>query len=342
MKGDACDEHKIKAMSQFVKPDASIIIITFNTRELIKKCLDSLLQETQSQNDEIIVVDNGSEDGTYEFLLANYQHLKILRSDRNLGFAAACNWGFEEAIGRYYVLLNSDAFLHSGSLKKAISLMDHHSKAGIGGGRLIGKDGSWQPSGRLFPSILNEFLQLSGLAFRYRHSFFFGRADRSFAPVEQAAEVDWVPGAFSIIRPEALNRIGYFDERFFLYYEEVDLCKRMKDAGYQVWYWPEILVTHVGGETTKKHTASHLFRNCGAQLVHWRLRSMFLYYRKHYGFVTAWLVMVMEKSWHRLRQWKNYRSDKSKSEDSKQMISLIQLSWKETEGGKISPHRPWC
>jgi GT2 family glycosyltransferase len=189
-----------------------------------------------------------------------------------LGFGGANNLGFKSALGRYVVLLNSDAFLTEGSLERSVAHMDARPRAGLGGGRLIGRDGSWQPSARMFPSVFSDLIVLSGLAARFPRSRFFGRTDRTWANEMEAASVDWVPGAYSIIRAEALAAAGPFDPRFFLYSEEVDLCKRIKQKGYEVWYWPDIAVVHVGGESSRQIRSLELSRS-GSQLTLWRMRS---------------------------------------------------------------------
>lgn len=174
-----------------------------------------------------------------------------LQRTTNLGFAAANNRAFAVAQGRYVVLLNSDAFMQAGALGQAIALMEAHPHVALGGARLVGRDGAEQPSARMFPSLLNDLLTLSGLAARFPRSPFFGRVDRTWADPREACAVDWVPGAFAIIRRAALDAVGAFDEDFFLYYEEVDLCRRLKRAGHAIWYWPQIEVIHFGGESSK-------------------------------------------------------------------------------------------
>jgi GT2 family glycosyltransferase len=274
---------------------------------------------------------------------AEFLEIRLIRSTVNLGFAGANNEAFLLATGRYVVLLNSDAFLRSRVLRKSIDYMDENPAIGLGGARLIGADGSWQPSCRMFPSPLNDFLSLSGLAARFPKSRFFGRQDRTWASQDEPADADWVPGAYSIIRRTVLDRVGPFDERFFLYYEEVDLCRRIKKAGYLVRYWPDVVVIHLGGESSKTITSLAMSKS-GAQLELWRMRSAFLYYRKHHGPV-AWLSKNIESVWHLLRSWKNELSHdsgrKTKAQESRLVIELLSRAWRETSGGVISPSRPW-
>ncbi|MDG4554663.1 MAG: glycosyltransferase family 2 protein [Candidatus Competibacter sp.] len=326
------------------KPAVSVVIVSFNTRELLRECLNALAVEADGVSHEAIVVDNASRDGSADMLAAEFPQIRLIRSEVNLGFAAANNRGFEIAQGRYVALLNSDAFPRPGALRNAVAHMDADPKIGLGGARLVGRDDSWQPAARLFPSPLNDFLSLSGLSTRFPRSRFFGRVDRSWADPGEPAEVDWVPGAFSIIRRDVLERVGYFDEAFFLYYEEVDLCRRIKAAGYRIGYWPDVTVVHLGGESSK--TLEHLtLSSSGAQLTLWRLRSEYLYYRKQHGLATAWLAKQVEKQWHALRAWKNARrgeaGGRAKAEESRAILTLIEQAWRETDGGRVSPPRPW-
>ena len=150
------------------------------------------------------------------------------------------------------MLLNSDAFLTESALARSVAHMDEDPKVGLCGGRLVGRDGALQPSARMFPNVLNDLIVLPGLATRYPESRIFGRLDRTWADALEPAEVDWVPGAYAMVRAEALAAVGDFDPRFFLYYEEVDLCLRLKRMGYSIWYWPDISVVHLGGESSRQ------------------------------------------------------------------------------------------
>lgn len=329
-------------MTQSPTPDVSVVIVSFNTRDVLRECLTSLYRQPGVEF-ETLIVDNASCDGSAEMVEAEYPMVRLLRSRTNLGFAAANNAAFPLVRGRYVALLNSDAFLQGDALARVVRLMDAHPRTGIAGARLVGRDGSWQPSGRMYPSVWNDLLILTGLAARYPRSRFFGRAERTWCDPMQEASVDWLTGAFLILRTGALATVGYFDERFFLYYEEVDLCRRFRAAGYEVSYWPEVVLVHLGGESSR--TVGHVsMSRTGAQLALWRMRSGFLYYRKHHG-AQAWLARLAESNWHRLRRWKNARSRdpvrQRKFEDSTATRRLLDQAWQETQGGRISPTRPW-
>lgn len=324
--------------------DASLVIVSFNTRELLRECLGTVQREVSAVSSEVFVVDNASADGSAEMVAKSFPWARLIRSPVNLGFAAANNLAFPVARGRYVILLNSDAFPRPGALARAVAHMDAHPQVGLAGARLVGRDDPWQPSARMFPSLLNAFLLLSGLSAQFPRSRFFGRADRTWADPLQSAAVDWVPGAFSIIRRSILEQVGYFDERFFLYYEEVDLCRRIRAAGYAVWYWPDVVVVHLGGESAKTVTRLTLAA-VGSQLTLWRMRSALLYYHKHHGSFGAWLAKQQEISWHGLRSlhniWRMDSQRRAKAEESAARITLMRQAWQDTVGGRICPARPW-
>jgi hypothetical protein len=317
--------------------DASVVIVSFNTRNTLRESLQSIDRESSGLRVEVLVVDNGSSDDSATMVEEEFSYVRLIRSTSNLGFGAANNLAIEAARGRYVVLLNSDAFLCPGALRVAIDNMERSPQAALAGGRLMCRDLSWQPSARMFPHVVTDAFVLTGLAARYPRSRIFGRFDRTWADPAQPAEVDWVPGAFSIIRAEVLREIGSFDHRFFLYAEEVDLCRRIKQAGHQIWYWPDIRVIHLGGESSSRVEDLDL-SVAGGQVVLWRMRSTLLYYRKHHGW-QAWLTKQAESTWHLLRARKN--SGTSKGEESMEVVKLLDRAWKETRGGYVSPAQPW-
>ena len=345
---NACATEILRAKFEYT---VSIIVVSFNTRNLLRECLTSLREECarlpEGATAEILVVDNASRDGSARMVASEYSGpgapVRLIASDVNLGFGAASNRAIEGARGRYLVLLNSDAFFHAGALACAIAHMDADATAGAGGARLLSRDGAWQPAARMFPSILRDAFVLTGLAARFPRSRFFAAAERTWADPASPAEVDWVTGAFMILRREALAKTGLFDPAFFLYCEEVDLCRRIKATGFRVLYWPGIVVTHLHGESSRQ-VGAHIFSENEGQVVLWRMRSNFLYYRKHHG-AKVWLARWLEESLYALRFARNRFSSRperrARAREAAVLGRLLRRAWKETHGGRVSPPAPW-
>jgi GT2 family glycosyltransferase len=326
-----------------VAPAISILIVSFNTKDVLRECLESVQLASRNLAVETIVVDNCSWDGSAAMVREEFPWVNVIESHENLGFGRANNLAFAAAKGRYIVLLNSDAFLQTNTLCLSLEKMEADHTVGLASGRLVGRDGELQPSARMFPSPMRQLLVISGLADKYPKSRFFGQADRTWADPMRAAEVDWVPGAYSIIPASILHEHGFFDPRFFLYYEEVDLCLRIQNAGFKIMYWPEICVVHVGGESSRQVKTLEMSQT-GAQLVLWRMRSTLLYYRKHKGSMAA-IVCWLEEIWYLLRAWRNKLRGGEEAQvevrNQERLASLMVRAWRETNGGRVSPPQPW-
>ena len=321
--------------------DLSILIVTYNSARLIGALLDRLKQDIKDIDAEVIIVDNASQDGTAELIKQQYPWVHLVASAENLGFAAGNNLAAKVALGRYLLLLNPDAIPGAGALGQALLMLDQHDDVGMAGGELRGIDGQRQPSARMFPTLRDEFFTLSGLAARFPKSPFFARLDRHWANPEQAAVVDWIPGAFVFIPAQVFAKLSGFDERFFMYYEEVDLCQRIQHAGFKTYYWPKLKAMHIGGESAKTVKSARISRS-GSQLESWRMRSGLLYYRKHHGVAGAAGMHYLELIWHKLRQIKaNWAGKTEKANDFGAHCSQLKQAWIDTKAGRVSPARPW-
>ena len=308
---------------------ASILIVSYNTRELLRRCLLAAEQECarlpEGESAEIVVVDNASADGSAAMVREEFAgRVRLLEAGVNLGFGAANNVAIEAAAGEFLVLLNSDAFFQKGALARAIAHMREAARVGAGGARLVSADGTPQPSARSFPTLVEEARTLLGRA--------------GAQSPESAATVDWVTGAFMILRRQALAQSGLFDERFFLFCEEVDLCRRIGQAGYAVQYWPDVVVTHLGGESSG---GAQVFR---PRIELWQLRSTLLYFRKHHG-AQVWLLCCLYALFFLLRWGRNSLSSASWRRqcagEAEERFALLRQAWSETAGGRTSPPRPW-
>ncbi|MCX7205529.1 MAG: glycosyltransferase family 2 protein [Proteobacteria bacterium] len=325
--------------------DLSVIVVSYNNAPEILQCLRSIQAACSCLQFEIFVVDNASQDDCGAQVAQHCPEVMLIQSMANLGFAAGNNLAMVQTRGRYIALVNPDARPEADSLYKAVAWMTEHPQVGLAGGRLVSEDGRDQPSARGFPSLLNDFLAISGLSSRFARNRFFGRCDRTWANPEHAAQVDWVPGAFMLIKQQALAHVGCFDERFFLYYEEVDLCRRMKKNGFEVWYQPAWRAVHIGGVSSARVPGAHFNRH-GSQLSLWRMRSTLLYYRKHHGWLITKLDSLLEQSWHAMRQQRNQlfpdrQNAVEKAQESSVLRRLLQQAWGDTAGGRRSPPTPW-
>jgi N-acetylglucosaminyl-diphospho-decaprenol L-rhamnosyltransferase len=251
--------------------DVSVLVVTFNSQEDIRACLDAVPSAARGVSYELIVIDNDSHDGTLRLVEEVSPEARILRQRANTGFARANNCGIEAAGGRFVLLLNPDAVAWPGSIASLVAYMDAHPRTGIAGPRLHDPDGSLQYSVRNFPTPSNQFFEsLFMHRFMPRLSGRMGEVVYDAALYETSHGVGWVSGAAMLLRREALDRVGLLDERFFMYSEEKDLCYRAHLAGWSVDYVAEADVTH-GHDAAE---SSEAFAR--------RLSSRLMYFDKHY------------------------------------------------------------
>jgi hypothetical protein len=254
--------------------DVSILVASFNTRELLARCLESALEAAQECGVEIVVVDNGSTDGSPAMVRERFPTVRVVENGANLGFAAATNRGIRSSSGRYVLLMNSDAALTPGALERLVALADATPRAAIVGARLVHPDGSFQASHAPFPTLLAEALILTGLGRLLRGPWYPSRG-----PEENGAPrpVDYVAGACLLARRAAIDAVGMLDEGYFMYAEEVDWCYAMKRAGWQVWYEPRASATHHAGASSR----------CDQEREALLYRGRVRFFRKHYGNAAA-------------------------------------------------------
>lgn len=273
--------------------DLSIIIVNWNTRELLADCLASIYANPPGCAFEVMVVDNGSTDGSREMLKERYPQVRLIESPTNLGFGAANNRAAEVAQGEYLLLLNSDTLVHPGAVDALLAHLRSHPQTGIVAPRLLNADGSLQVSAHPMPSLGREVWRLLHLdrlraVSQYPPAYWQSQA-------AQKAEV--LMGACLLVRRQDYLGLGGFDERFFMYSEEVDLCKRYQNAGWGITYLPAVAITHLGGQTA---------RLMPDQMFVELHRSKVRFFRKHYGvFQTAVYkaVLWLSAAAHGLGGW---------------------------------------
>lgn len=262
--------------------DLSIIISNFNTKILLEHTLHSLKKATKNIVCEIIVVDDASNDGSWEMVKEKFPKVILIQNKKNVGYSKSYNIGTKFAKGRYILHLNSDIEFLKGSFNQLLKYLDLNKNIGIVGCKILKSNGQLdKPCKRSFPTLSNIFFQTIGLSKLLPSNKIFGKYYLSFIPDSQICEIDCVMGAFMLIRREVFKKIGFLDERFFFYGEDIDFCFRAKQAGFKVLYYPKIIIQHVHGGTTRQNSLKYIW------MFH---RAMFLYYKKHYSKSSNFLI----------------------------------------------------
>lgn len=261
-----------------MRPDVSIVIVNWNTRELLGACLESLYRETKTVSFEVIVVDNGSADGSRTMVRSMFPQVILIANVGNRGFAAANNQALAVATGRYVLLLNSDTNILERAVDRTIAFADAHPAAGVVGCRLLNPNGTLQHSCMLFPSLLSLVLSCAYLSRVFPRSRFFGRADMTWWPHDDVREVDVVKGCFLLVRRQVVEQVGHLDERFWLFAEETDWCYRIKQAGWKIMFTPSCEIVHVGGASTRKVSRVLILQLWGSILLFVRKHRSYPYY----------------------------------------------------------------
>ncbi len=321
----------------------TVIIVSFNTCELLRDCLRSLLEEPGARPLEIFVVDNDSADGSADMVRTEFAQVSLIPNTVNVGFAAANNQAFEQSTGDYIFLVNPDAAVQAGSIDHAVEFLENHDDCALCGGKIVSPDGHLEPSARRFPTAWRNFAILSGLSDRYPNCRMFGGADYKHFDHETAIDVDWVPGTFTAIRRSVLEELGFFDERFYLYYEETDLCLRVRRAGKTVFFIPSAQVDHVGGACSQTRDDLE-YDEGGAQLLKFRFRSEYLYFRKNHGIGSVLANAWVELAWHMLRWTVNLRPGPERRAKRRESASIVKHGFaalRDTRFGTTCPPTPW-
>ena len=254
----------------------SIVILCWNDRKVIDDCLRSVFANTRITEFEVIVPDNGSTDGSIEFIRQSYPQVQVIENGRNLRFAKANNVGIRASRGEYVLILNPDTIIHEGSLDRMIAFADEHPEAGAFGCRVLNADGSYQRSARPYASFRGEWVAALYMRSLGRLSKWFTADSYPGWHGDTQRQVDWVSGCFILVRNSVLQAIKGFDEQFFYYYEDMDLCRRIRQAGHPILFYPGATITHLGGQSTTGRFTPLTFV-LDAQV------TRYLYYYKYYG-----------------------------------------------------------
>ncbi len=255
--------------------DLTVSIINTNNRDLLRECLRSLFEGTRQISMEVYVVDNACTDGSAAMVEREFPQVHLIRNRNRLRFCANHNQVLRRGTGRHLLILNEDTLIPSGVFDALVAFMDAHPNAGAAGVTMLNPDGTLQYSYARFPSLCSSLILTLSLN-RLLHGGYY-----PFFPQPehgQPREVDWTNGACMLVRREAMEQVGLLDEEFLIYAEETDWCYRIKEAGWKVYYLPEVSVYHHEGQATNQTRPRRRFRIN---------RTILLFFRKHYGWLRT-------------------------------------------------------
>jgi len=263
----------------------SVIIVTWNSRRDIEKCLASLERHSNRADCEVIIFDNASTDGTADFVKENFPRVRLLPSTANCGFGRANNRAAQQATGKYLLFLNPDTWVDGDLTGDLIAFLNAHPEAGACAPRILDPDGSIQfGSMRTLPTLETLFYDQTGLSRFFPASRRFGRYRMTWWRHDDLREVEQPAGACFAVRRELFEHVGGFDEDYFMYFEDVELCHAILSAGSKIYFVPEARVYHLGGQSTSQAVVKNFPEF---------YRSMYAYFRKRHGRIKTWLAKLI-------------------------------------------------
>lgn len=298
-------------------PDMSIVLVCWNNKSYLDPCLHSLYEDGLRSSFDVVVVDNGSTDGSQAMLHEKFPDVQIIQNDRNVGLARACNQGIEATSGRHVLLLNNDTLVNGPSLDVMVEFLDAHPNAGAVGGKLLNPDGSFQAGYADFSTLKEEFLVATGLGDRLWEGY------PSHVDASEARVVGWISSACLLLRRAALVQVGLLHEDYFIYGDEADLQYRLQQAGWSVYYLPTATTIHYGGRSMNRWGRRKMV-----------YRGKMLFYQKNYGPLrtSALRVMLGGLSIVKLLGWATVLLSPSKREraqkELRSNVDVIKLCWK--------------
>jgi hypothetical protein len=302
------------------KVDLTIIIVNWNTKLFLQKCLQSLKNNKTLHSSEIIVVDNASTDGSQDMVTKYYSDILFIRNKENIGFAKANNAGMQQSSGRYIALLNSDIEVIDGCLDLMIDYMDMYLSIGILGPKILWPDKTLQITCREFPNLLNNLFPAVGLSKIFRYSKAFSGEHMFYFSHDRVRRVNALVGCFLMVRKKAIDQVGLLDEQFFIYSEEIDWCSRFWSAGWEVVFYPVAEAIHHGRGGSSNEPTRFAIEQRKSELKYWKKHYSPLKYRCfkfiayfHYLIRIAASIIILifkpayrEKSYLRIQEGLSY------------------------------------
>ncbi len=314
--------------------DLSIIIVNYNVKEFLQNLIHSIEKASLNLNKEIIIVDNASDDGSVEFIREKFPQAILIANQKNLGFGKANNIGLKQASGKYILLINPDTLVAEDTFEKMIKFFESNPEAGLAGCKILNPDGSLQLAcRRSFPGPWTSFTKVTGLSSLFPNNKVFARYNLTYLDENKTYEVDAISGSFMMMLKEVYAKVGGFDEQFFMYGEDLDLCYRIQKSGFKVYYVHSTQIIHYKGESTKRssldetkvfYSAMHLFVKkhlSSSLLIGFILRSA-IAVRSVFAFLGVRKLLILsvildfiffdlclfaaEKIYHNISDWKGF------------------------------------
>ncbi len=258
-----------------MNPKVSVIIVSFNVRGFLENLVTSLRHALDGIESEIIIVDNSSDDDTVDFLKRNHPDIELIENRTNVGFGKANNQGLKISSGEFLLLINPDAIVEENTIKEMLAFVNLHPEAGASSCKVLNADGTLQKTCRRgFPTPWVAFTKISGLSSLFPRTKIFGRYNLTYLDSEEVHEVDAIGGSFMFIPRKVFENVGGFDEDYFMYGEDLDLCYKIKKAGYKVYYTPQTTAIHFKGESTRRSSINQTYEF---------YRAMSVFVEKRYG-----------------------------------------------------------
>lgn len=270
----------------------SVVIVSWNAKSYLLQCLESVLRQVPPDQLEVIVVDNASSDGSPDAVRDNYPSVNLICNSGNDGFAKGNNIGISRSTGDYLFLINSDVVVSEGCFEKLIQHMDEHPQVGMLGPKIFGADGKIQRNCMAYPSLWNMLCRALALDALFPRSRLFGGHFLTFWNFEDTRQVDVINGCFWVLRRSAMEEVGLLDERFFMYGEDVDWCRRFTHKGWRLVYFAEADALHYGGASSS---------NAPIKFDIERQRADYQYWTKHHSWIEAHAFLFISLLQHTLR-----------------------------------------
>lgn len=267
--------------------DFSILIVNWNTKDLLLQCLRSIIPQLQTRQFEIVIVDNASTDGSAQSFREAYPSAIVIENPTNIGFAAANNRGLKSCTGRYVLLVNSDVIVRDGCIAALWDFMEKHIEVGLVGPKVLNPDLTIQESCREFPTLWNSLCRAFALDTAFPKSRLFSRQLMRYWSHDETRTVDILSGCFWMARQNALQSVGPLDERFFMYAEDKDWCKTFWERGWKVVYHPKAQAIHYAAASSSRDPVRFYVEMQRANLLYWKKHSGLVYQR------FMWAIMIL-------------------------------------------------